>query len=597
VKIREVKIHNWRSICDLTLTTEDLMIFIGQNNHGKSNIMSAMLFFFGEISIDNLDFHRNSNETFVEILFTELDETDETTFKKYITAKKTMRIRKKASREAGFSYHGYIEIPAEEWLHEESIGKYSKREDAEKLPLVNFLPESGRITKENFKQAQDQYIQEHHNNLNFTYELEPGPFLGAKNVAKAIFGDVYFVPSVKKAEDDLSTKGKSVFSALYARVLNKMSETNAQFREAKERIASLMRILNRMNEDGSENRERPIELTSFEETLQKELENWNTKIDVEITPPNIDDIFKVGATVWVDDGIRTDVSRKGQGLQRALIFALIHALAKLTRHERENTQRGNEDSEATTAARKASRSSYFFFEEPELYLHPQAQRELFESLLQLSRGDSQVLLCTHSSSFISLNHHGSICIVRKKNLEEGTSIFQCTEALFSDTASKDIFNMTYWINPDRGELFFARKVILTEGPTDKTILPLLANKLGVFRHNYTVIDCGSKNTIPSYLQLLNRFKIPYTVVYDKDHQVGKSPDAVASADIASARIEKELDSTLGNSLILENDIEEEIGIKDSSNKNKPYMALAHVQQEGFSMSESLKNKVLSIYSS
>ena len=181
-------------------------------------------------------------------------------------------------------------------------------------------------------------------------------------------------------------------------------------------------------------------------------------------------------------------------------------------------------------------------------------------------------------------------------LEEGTSIFQCTDELFSDAASKDTFNMTYWINPDRGELFFARKVILTEGPTDKTVLPLLAHKLGVFRHNYTVIDCGSKSTIPSYLQLLNRFKIPYVVVYDKDHQVGKSPDAVASADMASARIEKELDAALGHSLILENDVEEEIGIKDSSNKNKPYMALAHVQEEGFTMSGSLKNKIQSIYS-
>ncbi len=422
MKIIEVNIHHWRSICNLTLTTEDLMIFIGQNNHGKSNIMSAILFFFGEIAIDNLDFHRNSDETFVEMLFTDLDEIDATTFKKYITAKKTMRIRKKASRGASPSYHGYIENPTEEWLHEESIGKYSKREDAEKLPLVHLLPESGRITKENFKQAQDQYIQEHHNDLTFNYELETGPFLGANNVAKGILGDVYFVPSVKKAEDDLSAKGKSVFSALYARVLNKMSETNAQFREAKERITSLMRILNRINEDGSENRERPTELTSFEESLQKELENWNTKIDVEITPPNIDDFFKVGATVWVDDGIRTDVSRKGQGLQRALIFALIHALAKLTRHERESTQRGNEKNEATTTARKASRSSYFFFEEPELFLHPQAQRELFDSLLQLSRGENQVLLCTHSSSFISLDHHRSICIVRKNNLE-GHGIF------------------------------------------------------------------------------------------------------------------------------------------------------------------------------
>ena len=559
------------------------------------SIAAAILFFFGEIGLDRLDFHRNTEELFVEINFTELDERDRTTFKKYVTAKNSMRVQKKASKEAGFSYHGYVEVTGEEWLREENIGNYTRREEAEVLPLVHFLPESGRITKDAFKQAQDLYIQEHRDDLAFIYELETGPFLGAKNVAKGIFGEVYFVPSVKKAEEDLSVKGHSIFSALYARVINKMSETNTQFREAKDRITSLMRILNRANEDGSENKDRPSELTSFEKSLQAELKNWNTTIDVEIIPPDIDDIFKVGATVWVDDGIRTDVGRKGQGLQRALIFALVRSLSKLTRQEHEDSQWGN-DAMDKMPARQTSRSSYFIMEEPELYLHPQAQRELFDSLLQLSKGESQVLLCTHSSSFISLDQYRSICIVRKNTIEEGTTILQCGEELFPDAKDKDIFNMTYWINPDRGELFFACKVILTEGPTDKIILPLLAHHLGVFRHDYTVIDCGSKDTMPSYLQLLNKFKVPYVAVFDRDHQTGKSLDAIASADKATARVEQHINISLGNFVVLENDIEEELGITDPSRKNKPYAVLALVQRDGFSISESLKGKVKSIYS-
>ncbi len=595
MKIREVKIHNWRSIRDLTLTLEDLMIFIGQNNHGKSNILSAILFFFGEIGLDDLDFYSDTKELFVDVKFTGIDENDKNTFKKYVTANKDIRVHKKATKETGFSYHGYMESPNEVWLREENITNYTKREEAAALPLAHLLPKTGRITKDDFKKAQEQYIQEHRDDLTFSYELETGPFLGAKNVAKGIFGDVYFIPSVKKVEEDLSAKGKSVFSALYARVINKMSETNTQFREAKERITSLMRILNRTNEDGSENKERPSELTSFEGALHAELENWDTTIDVEIIPPNIDDIFKVGATVWVDDGIRTDAGRKGQGLQRALIFALVRSLAKLTRQEHEEAH-GDGDMAVEKPSRQASRSSYFIIEEPELYLHPQAQRELFDSLLQLSESDNQVLICTHSSSFISLDHYCSICIVRKNTPAEGTTIFQCVDDLFPGAKDKDVFNMTYWINPDRGELFFARKVILTEGPTDKTILPLLAHQLDVFRHEYTIIDCGSKYSIPSYLQLLNKFKITYVAVYDRDHQAGKSPEAIASADKASERIEKQVDNSLGKSVILENDIEEELGITDQSKKKKPYTALAHVLEEGFSMSESLKEKLQSIYS-
>ncbi len=591
MKIREIEIENWRSIKKETISFQDLIILIGQNNHGKSNVIFALLFFFNEIGIDPLDFNDGSDELFIEVLFGDLDESDQRTFKKYITAAGTMRVRKQAKKDVGFSYHGYVESPTEDWLREEKISDYAKREVADTLPLSYLLPKSGRITKEAFKEAQERYIQERHDSLRFNYEIEPGPFLGAKNVPGGIFGDVYFVPSVKKAADDLSTRGRSVFSELYTRVINKMSESNEEFREAKNRISSLIRILNKTKEDGTENTSRPRELTDFEKSLQSELVNWNTTIDVEIIPPNLDDIFKVGATVWLNDGIRTDVSRKGQGLQRALIFALVRSLAQLTRQQYESTPEAGEE----VVARKKSKSTYFILEEPELYLHPQAQRELFDSLVALSKGESQVVLCTHSSSFISLEYYRSICIVRKNSLREGTTVFQCKEELFPAAGERDLFNLTYWINPDRGELFFARKVILTEGATDKTVIPFLAHRIGVFRHDYTIIDCGSKDSIPSYLHLLNKFRIPYVAVYDLDHQAGKSPDAIVSADKASSRIEAKIDASLGRWVILENDIEEEIGVTDPSRKNKPHLSLEHVASNAFIISAQLKGKIETIY--
>lgn len=595
MKIQEITIHNWRSIRDLTISCGELVIFIGQNNHGKSNILSAILFFFGEITCNELDFYNKTEELFVEITFSDLDDHDRLIFKKYLSTSKTIRVRKKANIEGTFSYHGYKETPEEDWLREENITKYLKREDAEQLPLFGLLPTSGRITKDDFLQAQELYIEAERGNLVINLALEAGPFLGAKNVAKGIFGDIYFIPSIKKAEDDFSTKGRSVFSSLYSRVINKISATDSHFKEAKEKISSLMLILNKVNEDGTENTLRPSELTSFEKSLQAELKNWNTKIDVEITPPDIDDIFRVGATVWVDDGFRTDVGRKGQGLQRALIFGLMRTLAIMSRQNLDENKTINE-TEMEVSSRKASESIYFILEEPELCLHPQAQRELFDSILQLSKAENQVFLCTHSSSFISLEQYRSIYIVRKNNLDEGTTVFQCKDDLFPNTNDKNYFNLIYWINPDRGELFFARKVVLIEGPTEKTVLPLLAQRLNLFRHDYTLIDCGSKDCIPNYLQLLNNFKIPYVVVYDLDHQAGKSSDAIASADKSSERIEELINNDLGKSVVLVNDIEEEIGINDLSCKHKPYIALTHIESTDFIFSASLHKKIKEIYS-
>ena len=62
MKIKKVEISNWRSIVHETILFDDLMIFIGQNNHGKSNVLSALLFFFGEIGLQDLDFNNLSSK-------------------------------------------------------------------------------------------------------------------------------------------------------------------------------------------------------------------------------------------------------------------------------------------------------------------------------------------------------------------------------------------------------------------------------------------------------------------------------------------------------------------------------------------------------
>ena len=591
--IKKVHIKNWRSIKEIELDYEKVMIFIGQNNHGKSNLLSALLFFFGEIKYDELDFNQNSDELFVEVTFSNLDDFDKNQFKKYLTSENEIKVRKTANKSGQFTYNGYIQNPDEEWLKEENVSNYLKRESASQLPLYNLIPAEGRITKDMFINAINQYIEQNHTNINFSYELENNNFLGLKNVAKGIFGSVFYIPSVKSASDELNLKGSTLFNQLYSSVIQKMSETNQDYKDAKDKIVTMVNSLNKIDENGNTNTARPSELNIFEERLERELSSWNTKIDVEITPPNFDDVFKVGTSVWVNDGIRTDISRKGHGLQRALIFALIKTWANIIREERENAEATPEEERPN---RQTSDSTYFIFEEPELYLHPQAQRELFSSLVLLSASENQILLCTHSSSFIDMNMYKSICIVKKENDKVGTTIFQCKTELFSDADDKKNFNLVHWFNPDRSELFFSKKVVLVEGPTDKTVIPFLAKQLNIFRYDYTLIECGSKDAFVPYIELLNKFRLPYIAVYDKDHQTDKKPDGIASADKSSKRIEDAIDPDYGSTIIFENDIEEEIGITDKSNKSKPFFALKKVDADDFVIQKEFKEKITKIYS-
>lgn len=596
MKIKKIEIFNWRSIKHVEIDFNELMIFIGQNNHGKSNILSAMLFFFGQINADDLDFHRNESDLYVEIIFAELNEEEQNTFSKYLTTSNEIRVRKSITKETSSQYNGYIERPDMDWLKEENVANYTNRDSAKSLPLYDLLPPTGRIKQEDFIKAQIAYIKNNKSKVNLTYTLEPTPFMGAKNVAKGIFGDVFFIPSVKNVRDELSTKGNSVFGQLYSRVISKMSEKNSEFIEAKNKMVQLVGVLNKLTKDGKPNKQRPTELSDLEKLIDEELTRWNTKIDVEITPPNVDDIFKVGAEIWIDDGIRTDIERKGHGLQRAFIFALLKAWASVLREEtQKKAEEGDKNADKKTG-RLASRTNYFIFEEPELYLHPQAQRELFASLVNLIKSDNQVVICTHSSSFIDLNFHRSICIVKKDKIEEGTKILQCTNNLFDADEEKKLFDMTYWINPDRGELFFAKKVILVEGATEKTILPLLAQSLGIFRYDYTIIDCGSKEAISAYIKLLNKFSINYVVVYDKDNQKDKSTEQKKCANELSNKIESFIDKKIGISVIFDNDIEEELGFEEKSKKGKPYKAVKFVLSDVYKVNPALSKKIKSIFS-
>ena len=589
MKIEKIIIKNWRSIKDQELQTQDLMVIIGQNNHGKSNLLSSVLFFFGEIKHQDLDFYHGSTELFVELQFGGLDNSDKITFKKYLTSEGKIVVRKSAFLGGSFEYRGYIENPAEEWLQEANASAYTKRELASSLPFHPFLPDAGRITKQNIIDAQVAYIEQNREEIEFSFELETTNFLGLKSVAKGIFGEVYFIPAVKEASDDFTSKDSSVFGKMYSDVVALMSEDNNDWKETKEKLGKLFSTLNKNDGDGNENEDRPQQLVDFEEELTNELVSWGAEIDIEVSPPDIESVFKANTQVWVNDGVRTDIKRKGHGLQRALTVALIQVVAK-------RAMAAAEDEDPENAGnRKVSNSRYFIFEEPELYLHPQAQRSLFDSFVSLSESGSQVIICTHSSGLIDVERYKSIYIATKENNSDETKVKQCTEDFFEGDSKKD-FNLSYWINPDRGELFFASKVVLLEGATEKTVLPLLAREIGVFKYEYTLIDCGSKDNIPLYVKLLNKFLIPYVAVYDQDHQAHKGADAIASADISTQKIEDEIDNDVGTSIVLINDIEEELGLPNGGS-SKPFVALNHINTEGFAISESMTTKIRNIYDS
>jgi predicted ATP-dependent endonuclease of OLD family len=73
------------------------------------------------------------------------------------------------------------------------------------------------------------------------------------------------------------------------------------------------------------------------------------------------------------------------------------------------------------------------------------------------------------------------------------------------------------LDVDSLELFFAKKVLLVEGPTEVGAFPIFSKDTYDFlTHGVSVIGAGGKNNFKVFIKLLKGFEIPFVGVLDKD---------------------------------------------------------------------------------
>jgi putative ATP-dependent endonuclease of OLD family len=122
-------------------------------------------------------------------------------------------------------------------------------------------------------------------------------------------------------------------------------------------------------------------LKPVEEKIQAILaeQYGNTEVRFSFSLPELESFFKTGNIALSENGIETRSSEKGTGMQRALALSLIQVYADLS----------------ATAEDGVSKPILFFIDEPETFLHPQAQNKLVDALERISQ-QSQIFIVTHS---------------------------------------------------------------------------------------------------------------------------------------------------------------------------------------------------------
>ena len=433
--IKAIRIKNFRSFEDVELDCSSFNILVGRNNHGKSNFIEALAWFYtGREALEKVKRDGAPDDAHVEV---------EVTF---------------SNAQAGLN-----EFP----------------NDNNRKKIVNIIGSEDELrVKRSSDEAQRK--RQIFNPSTSTWTQQP---CGTDSAFNNCIPRLEFIQTATNLKEVATYKSTSpighLLKGLLESVLNK--EGSTEFEEFLNHFAATF---------GHEN-PKTGGPSAIRDALNKIGKNVKSHLKVQfpdcrdvsfdIPPPEPEDLLK-GCQVTLDDGVVTSAADKGDGMQRSLMLAIIKAYAAFRREA-------------------SGRSFVFFIDEAELHLHPTAQRQLKESLLNLAQNQDQVFITTHSSVFIADKHEDqSIFSVLKE--EKITRISQITDtADLQDT----IFEL---LGGHPADLLLPPNFLIVEGPSEVALIKGLIKRFYKNKPNIKIIaatgdDRASKNQLDAIQKILS----------------------------------------------------------------------------------------------
>ena len=174
----------------------------------------------------------------------------------------------------------------------------------------------------------------------------------------------------------------------------------------------------------------------------------------------------------------------------------------------------------------------FLIDEPEMHLHADWQTKLFSKFL--AEQNVQVIYSTQSENLLSLKYWKNIRVLKcghvypkqaalDQLIQIGTSSHKVQE-LIQDYAERNLHVSTFL--RENLELFFTKKCILVEGPSEKYALPKLLKLMGcdISCYSISIIPVWGKGKLKLYQLLCKCFGADYFTVYDEDRKDGETFD-------------------------------------------------------------------------
>lgn len=583
MKLESLHIEGFRKLKDITIQLGDASFLIGENNVGKTSILRAIELILTNNSVTNNDFskvvneHGASNNVCEEIVLTgEFGQVPEEA-NSWIGFRGRVFIvdgDRKVKYRKTFSNNS---VKFEMWEQKRNLKeavKTGKKVTIESL-IASGLDEA--TVRKHFGGFQDgdnlttranlPRLELFYDAWNFEEDFDwvnnPGGI--PQNVISKLPKFV-LIPAEHKANEIHSDK-KTALGEVMSTIFDDIVESSENFEKVKEYFVELE------SEIDTENEETVFGalMVNVNNTIKNIFPESQILAKVNLSDPG--SFLKPKYDIQLGSNIMTDVTYQGTGMIRSTAFSLLKF--------REDWKKERDDD---------LRNLIIGFEEPELFLHPNAASQMRETIYELAGSTNQIICTSHSPYMIDLSRENERQIVNNISLNEDTFVrstpFSITDefkALQND--DKHYVKMLVKIDDYFARAFFAKKVLIVEGDTEDvvirktiSILPKeIRNKISA---DFQFIKARGKATIPPLVRYFNALGIDqYFVLHDRDQGVVK-------AEEVNPRILEAVGSE-SNRLMLEECIEDVLGYKAPA-KDKPYKAF--VQIDGWESFEDLPDQ-------
>jgi predicted ATP-dependent endonuclease of OLD family len=530
--ISRIEIKNFRSIREASLNCSELTALLGRNGTGKSSYLYALDYFY-DVSADvkNEDYFDKDITSTIElrVTFSNLNSKEKAEFVSYIhndNLTVTKRISFEGTKSSQKYYAAAKQVPQFSKIRS-TQGRREQVTEWNQLVNIRTLPDLTMTVKkaDDIEPIMVDY-ESSHPDLCVLIEREEqffGPAsIGGGKLDK--FTRFVLVPAVRDATNETTQKKGAISQLIDLIVLRKVNSRSdiREFRqEFEERIKQLYSSQN-LNE-----------LSNLGASLTKILQKYSPGAVLnlnwgDVKPPEIP--LPTAIATLIEDDFEGDISRKGHGLQRALILTLLQQLA-IT----ETLAKNNLDDE-----QNASLDLILAIEEPELFLHPSRCRYLSSLLLELSSTNvsnvqNQILYATHSPYFIDLHRFNQIRCVRKVSSPDSNAKQSVVSSFSLEEAANELARVSNGkpaeftaesfkaraipvMNVIVNEGFFADKVVVVEGISEVGILWKIQELLNLKWEEkcIVIVPANGKNNIDRPVVIFKGLGIPTYFIFDGD---------------------------------------------------------------------------------